>query len=85
MTIDRHDFNTLNLSREIAEAARDLANRIELGEFDDLDEAALTDLRGLSQMMTYWATLAQALEQHRSAAAAASARQAALRPNAQPN
>lgn len=81
MTIDPHDFSTLNLSREIAEAARDLANRIEFGEFDDLDDGALTDLRALSQMMTYWASLAHALEQHR-AAAAASASLAALRPNA---
>ncbi len=60
--IDR-DSTTESLSREIADAARDLANRISFGEFDDLDEGPLMDLRYLSDMMEYWATVAQALEE----------------------
>jgi len=50
------------LSREIADAAAELAARIDLGEFDDLDEGQLLDLRALSDTMAHWAILAQALE-----------------------
>ena len=60
--IDR-DSAPESLSREIAEAARDLANRINFGEFDDLDEGPMLDLRFLADMMEYWATVAQMLEE----------------------
>ena len=60
--IDR-DSTTESLSREISDAAQELANRISFGEFDDLDEGPLMDLRSLSDMMEYWATVAQALEE----------------------
>lgn len=61
-SIDR-DSSTESLSREIADAARDLANRINLGEFDDLDEGPMLDLRCLSEMMEHWAGVAQALQE----------------------
>ena len=60
--IDR-DSSTESLSREISDAARELANRISFGEFDDLDEGPMMDLRCLSDMMEYWATVAQMLEE----------------------
>jgi hypothetical protein len=50
------------LSRDIADAAGELACRIDLGEFDDLDEAQMVDLRALSDTMAHWAALAQTLE-----------------------
>jgi hypothetical protein len=50
------------LSREIADAAGELACRIDMGEFDDLDEVQMVDLRALSDTMAHWATLAQTLE-----------------------
>lgn len=53
---------TDTLSREIADAAGELACRIDMGEFDDLDEAQMLDLRALSGTMAHWAALAQALE-----------------------
>ena len=57
------DSNTECLSREISDAARDLANRIDLGEFDDLDDGPMADLRFLSDMMEHWAAVTQALEE----------------------
>jgi hypothetical protein len=50
------------LSSEIMTAAGDLASRIEHGEFDDLDEVQMEDLRGLSAMMCHWATMARVME-----------------------
>ena len=50
------------LAHEIADAARELACRIELGEFDDLDEPQLAELRALSDMMDHWAAAALAME-----------------------
>ena len=51
------------LSSEIHDAADELACRIELGEFDDLDDAQMSELRSLSEMMGHWASVAQVLEQ----------------------
>jgi hypothetical protein len=51
------------LSHEIADAAGELACRIELGEFDDLDEEQMAELRTLATLMAYWATHAQAMEE----------------------
>lgn len=71
------------LSREIADAAGELACRIDLGEFDDLDETQMYDLRALSDTMGHWAALAQTLEerlgQARPAPAPAAILPAALR------
>jgi len=53
-----------SLSHEIADAASELACRIELGEFDDLDEEQMAELRTLATLMAHWATHAQAMEQH---------------------
>jgi len=50
------------LAREIADAARELACRIDLGEFDDLDKSQMDELRVLSDMMLHWAAVAQAME-----------------------
>lgn len=50
------------LSTEIVDAAGELACRIELGEFDDLDEAEMNELVALSDMMEHWAAMAQMLE-----------------------
>ena len=61
--LDANPLQSEALSREILDAAGELACRIELGEFDDLDEAQMSELRGLSDMMGHWATVAQALEQ----------------------
>ena len=62
MTDHFSDTPTDALSREIADAAGDLAFRINLGDFDDLDEAQMADLRMLSDMMAQWAQAARALE-----------------------
>ena len=51
------------LSREIADAADELACRIDQGEFDDLEEAQMADLRMLSALMAQWAEHAQAIEE----------------------
>ncbi len=51
------------LSREIADAAEELACRIDLGEFDDLEDTQMADLRMLSSLMAQWAEHAQAIEQ----------------------
>jgi hypothetical protein len=51
------------LSHEIADAAGELACRIELGEFDDLDEAQMAELRTLAALMAHWAAHALAMEQ----------------------
>lgn len=51
------------LSREMADAAEELACRIEHGEFDDLEEPQMADLRMLSALMAQWAEHAQALEE----------------------
>jgi hypothetical protein len=51
------------LSREIADAADELACRIDHGEFDDLDEGQMADLRMLSTQMAQWAEYAQAIEE----------------------
>lgn len=51
------------LSREMADAAEELACRIDHGEFDDLEEPQMVDLRMLSALMAQWAEHAQALEQ----------------------
>lgn len=56
-------LSPLALSQEIADAAEELACRIECGEFDDLDEPQMADLRMLSALMAQWAGHAQALEQ----------------------
>ena len=52
-----------SLSREIADAAEELACRIDLGEFDDLEDTQMADLRMLSGLMAQWAEHAQAIEQ----------------------
>ncbi len=62
MAIIDRDSST-ELSREITDAARDLAQRIDLGEFDDLDDGPMLDLRCLSEMMDHWAAVAHTLEQ----------------------
>lgn len=62
MTVLPHLADADMLSREIADAASELAARIDLGEFDDLDDGQLLDLRALSDTMAHWAILAQALE-----------------------
>ncbi len=62
MAINDRNRSPASLSRDITEAARDLANRINLGEFDDLDDGPMLDLRSLSDMMEHWAAVAQALE-----------------------
>ncbi len=51
------------LSREIADAAGELATRIELGEFDDLDEPQMAELCELADLMRNWATMARQMEQ----------------------
>lgn len=51
------------LGQEMADAADELACRINLGEFDDLDEAQVADLRMLTAQMAHWAAQARALEQ----------------------
>jgi hypothetical protein len=51
------------LSREIADAADELACRIDQGEFDDLEEGQMADLRMLSALMAQWAEHAQAIEE----------------------
>jgi len=51
------------LSQEMADAAGELATRIALGEFDDLDEGQMSDLRALSEAMEQWAAMAQAMEE----------------------
>lgn len=51
------------LSREMADAAEELACRIEHGEFDDLEDTQMADLRMLSALMAQWAEHAQAMEQ----------------------
>ena len=63
MAILHRDSSPESLSREIADAAQDLVNRINLGEFDDLDEGPMLDLRCLSEMMEHWAGVAQALQE----------------------
>lgn len=50
------------LSHELCDAAAELACRIELGEYDDLDETQMSDLCALANMMASWAAHAQALE-----------------------
>ncbi len=55
-------LQTTALSRELQDAAAELACRIELGEFDDLDEMQMADLKALSTMLARWSTRAQALE-----------------------
>ena len=50
------------LSSEIADAAEELASRIGLGEFDDLDDIQMDELRSLSILMTHWAQHARAIE-----------------------
>ena len=50
------------LSRELHDAATELACRIDHGEFDDLDEMQMADIKGLATMLQQWATRAQALE-----------------------
>ncbi len=51
------------LSREIADAADELALRIDHGEFDDLEDPQMADLRMLATLMAQWAEHAQAIEQ----------------------
>ncbi len=51
------------LSHEIADAAKELACRITLGEFDDLDDTQMSELRTLAALMALWASHAQAMEQ----------------------
>ena len=63
MATNNRVFTTESLSGEIADAARDLANRISFGEFDDLDDGQMMDLRCLSDMMGHWGIAAQALEE----------------------
>lgn len=51
------------LSHEIADAANELTCRINLGEFDDLDDTQMSELRTLAALMSQWAQYTQALEQ----------------------
>lgn len=51
------------LGRAIADAADELAGRIEMGEFDDLDESQMVELRLLSRLMAQWSDHARLLEQ----------------------
>ena len=51
------------LSQEMFDAAGELASRIELGEFDDLDEGQMSDLRALSEAMEQWAAKASTMEE----------------------
>ena len=59
-TAEIHDPNPL--SRELKDAADELACRIEHGEFDDLDDMQMADIKGLVSMLARWATRASALE-----------------------
>lgn len=52
-----------SLSHVLLDAAADLQTRIDLGEFDDLDEPQMTDLRGLAMAMASWGAQARLLEQ----------------------
>lgn len=61
--IPRHLLALPILSREIADAAGELATRIELGEFDDLDEPEMAELCELADLMRSWAHLARQMEQ----------------------
>ncbi len=51
------------LSHEMADAAKELACRIDLGEFDDLDDTQMSELHTLAALMAQWANHAQAMEQ----------------------
>jgi|GEM_PF-3762622 len=51
------------LSHEIADAANELACRVDLGEFDDLDDTQMSELRTLAAQMALWATHSLAMEQ----------------------
>lgn len=51
------------LSHVLLDAAADLQARIELGEYDDLDEPQMSDLRGLAQALASWGARAGLLEQ----------------------
>lgn len=51
------------LGHEVAEAAGELANRVDLGEFDDLEDIQVAELRLLSCQMTQWASHIRRLEQ----------------------
>lgn len=55
-------LGTSALSRELQDAAAELACRLEHGEFDDLDEMQMADLKALATMLARWSTRAQALE-----------------------
>jgi CheY-specific phosphatase CheX len=55
-------LHALPLSHELQDAAAELACRIEHGEFDDLDEMQMADLKALSNMLAHWSCRAQALE-----------------------
>ena len=44
-----------DLSIELRDAGAELLCRIELGEFDDLDEAALAEVSGLGAALRRWA------------------------------
>lgn len=62
-TLDTAEMLDLNpLSRELQDAASELACRIEHGEFDDLDDMQMADIKGLATMLTRWATRARGLE-----------------------
>jgi len=51
------------LSHEIADAANELACRVDLGEFDDLDDTQMSELRTLAAQMAQWARHSLAMEQ----------------------
>lgn len=56
-------IHTPLLSQTLADAAVELGCRVELGEFDDLDEMQIGDLQALSQCLSQWALRAQIIEQ----------------------
>jgi hypothetical protein len=51
------------LSRALNDASAELHGRVEMGEFDNLDDMQLGDLHMLCQRMAQWAALARLIEQ----------------------
>ena len=51
-----------SFSQTLSDAAGEFQCRIEMGEFDDLDDMQLGDLRTLGQRMAQWAAFAKVIE-----------------------
>lgn len=57
------DSEVTALSDELADASAELGCRVEMGEFDDLDDVPLGDLQGLGLRLGQWARRVRMLEQ----------------------